>query len=242
MPATWAVLLCYVEAGYSVFMPSSAAPNFDSLALARQIIDLNVEVNREVEAKRYERAAALRDQRETLVRQLNDFGNPIVAQNVKIALRSGLTRAPVLSFLEQAESAVDLQLFQLISTATLPPRWLVHNGGGSCRATIAKRLRIDSLDSPYFQSQLPVFSSATLARATHPMEWLTAAIRETARATSPVVWIVQEPAYLAEHGLLDVVMQVLRVASTQFVVCLRERDAVFDSRFAEIPGVTVMRA
>ena len=93
-------------------MPSSAVPNFDSMALARQIIDLNAEVDREVQAKQYERAAALRDQRAALERQLNDFGNPTVAQNVKIALRSGLTRAPLLSLLEQVESAVDPQLFR----------------------------------------------------------------------------------------------------------------------------------
>jgi hypothetical protein len=36
-----------------------------------------------VRAKRYERAAALRDQREELQRQLGQSGNPTVVQNVK---------------------------------------------------------------------------------------------------------------------------------------------------------------
>jgi hypothetical protein len=74
------------------------------------------------------------------------------------------------------------------------------------------------------------------------MEWLAAAIRETACATSPVVWIVQEPAYLTERGLLDVVSQVLRVQSTQFVVCLEEADTAFVARFAEIPAVSTITA
>src|SRR3954451_21122648 len=62
-------------------MPSSADPNFDSLGLARQIIDLNAEVDREVRAEHYERAAELRDRREVLQRQLSRSGNPTVVQN-----------------------------------------------------------------------------------------------------------------------------------------------------------------
>jgi hypothetical protein len=54
--------------------------------------------------------------------------------------------------------------------------------------------------------------------------------------------IVNEPAYLAERGILDVVLQVLRIPSTQFVACLREADAFVATTFAELPGVTAMRA
>ena len=74
------------------------------------------------------------------------------------------------------------------------------------------------------------------------MEWFAAAIHEAAREVSAVVWIVKEPAYLAERGILEVFLQVLRVPSTQFVVCLRETDAQFAASFSEIPGVTAMRA
>jgi hypothetical protein len=223
-------------------MPSSAEPNFDSLGLATQIIDLNTEVYREVEAKQYERAAALRDQREALQQQLSQSGNQTVVQNVKRQLGPGLTRGPVLSLLEQEESAIDPGLLDLFRNAPLPPRWILNGYAGSCRATVAKLLNVDALDSVYFQAQLPVFSATTLSKATKPMEWLAAAIREAARETSPVIWIVKEPAYLAERGILDVLLQVLRVPSTQFVVCLPEADAPVAASFAEIPGVTAMRA
>jgi len=222
-------------------MPSSAEPNFDLLGLAKQIIDLNAQVDREVRARQYERAAELRDQREALQRQLGQSGNATVVQNVTRQLKFGLTRSPVLSLLEQEESVIDAGLLHLISSAPLPPRWILNGYSGSCRASIAKQLNVNSLDSVYFHAYLPVLSSTTFAKATKPMEWLAAAIREAARKASQVVWIVKEPAYLAERQILDVVLQVLRVPSTQFVVSLREVDAPFATSFAEIPGVTALR-
>ena len=87
-----------------------------------------------------------------------------------------------------------------------------------------------------------MLSSSTLSQATQPTEWIAAAIREAARETAPVVWIVTEPAYLAAREVLAVVLQVLRVPSAQFVVCLREADAPLAASFTEIPGVTAMRA
>jgi hypothetical protein len=47
---------------------------------------------------------------------------------------------------------------------------------------------------------------------------------------------------LAERGLLDTVLQFLRMPSTQFVACLRTTDATLAPRFAEIPGASAMRA
>jgi hypothetical protein len=222
-------------------MPSSAEPNFDSLGLARQIIDLNVEVDLEVRAGQYERAAALRDQREALQRQLSQFGDATVVQNVQRSLRPGV-RAPVLYLLEQDESVVDAGLVHLIRNIPLPPRWILNGYSGSCRARTEKTPNADALDSIYFQAQLPVLSSRTLAKATKPMEWLAAAIEAAAREASPVVWIVEEPAYLAERGILEVVLQVLRVPSTQFVICLQAADAPFANSFTEIPGVTKLTA
>ncbi|HZZ41771.1 MAG TPA: hypothetical protein VFE58_02440 [Tepidisphaeraceae bacterium] len=220
-------------------MPSSE-PNFDLLGLVKQIVDLNAEFCREVAAKQYARAAALRDQREALQQQLNQSRNPIVAKNVQRLLQGGLTRAPILSLLEQDESAVDDRLLHLVRRDPLPPRWLLDGYGGSCRATVAKLLNVDALESNYFQAQLPVFSQTTLSKATKPMEWVAVAIREAAREMSPVVWIITEPAYLAERGILDVLLQLLRVPSTQFVICLGETDAPFAASFREISGVTAM--
>ncbi len=160
---------------------------------------------------------------------------------MKILLDSSLVQNVILSYLQQVESVVDPRLLQLIGTAMVPPRWVLHSFEGPCRAAVAKRLNVDSLYSPYFHAQIPVFSSATLAKATHPVEWLTAAIREAARASLPVVWIVEEPAYLAGRGLLDGLLQVLREPSTQFVVCLRKSDETFGPQFDEIPGVSTMR-
>lgn len=228
-------------------MASSAAPNFDPMALARQIIDLDAELHAEVMAARYERAAALRDQLEALKRQIENLGDPIVVQNTKNLISTawlppGLTRGPLLSLLEQVESKLNPELLQLMSTAPLPPRWILHAAEGSCRATVGRRLNLDSLDSPYFQALLPVFNSATLGKATYPMEWFTAAVRETARATWRVIWIVQEPAFLDKLGLLDAITQFLSVPATQFVVHLQKSDEAFALRFGEIPGSSVIRA
>jgi hypothetical protein len=220
-------------------MSSSAIPNFDSVALGRQIIDLNAEVHREVNAKCYERAAALRDQREDLERQLNEFGNPIVARNVSRVLRS-VTSTRSLNLLEQARSEVDAELLRLLSAAPLPPRWILNNFEGSCRASVATRLNIDALDSSYFQTRLPVVCAATLKRATHPTEWLTMTIREAARASSPIVWIVEDPAYLADRGVLNFLLSEFRLPHTHFVACLRPEDAAFASEIAEIPGASAM--
>lgn len=153
-----------------------------------------------------------------------------------------MAAAPLLTLLEEAESAVDPELWRLMVDAPLRPRWLVHGIDSPCQATIAKRLNTESLDSTYFRARLPVFSSATFGRATIPAEWLNAAIRETARATGAVVWIVQEPIYFAELGLLDGVVCFLRESYTKFVVCLPAGDDALASRFAEIPNVSMMMA
>ncbi len=144
-----------------------------------------------------------------VLEKLTAFGNATVAWNVKIVLRSGSLRNPIHGLLEQVESAVNSQRLQLIGTATVPLRWVPHSCDGACRATVANRLNIDSLHSPNFPAKIPVFSSATLATATHPAEWLPLAIREADRALSPVAWTVEEPAYLAGRGLLDGLLQVL---------------------------------
>jgi hypothetical protein len=112
-------------------MPSSAETNFDPLALARRIIDLNAEVDREAGAGQYERAAHLRDQREGLERQLSEAGSATVVRNVKRGLRAGLTRAGVLSLLEQERSAIDVELLRHIRSAPVPPRWVLNGYAGS---------------------------------------------------------------------------------------------------------------
>src|SRR5689334_20637448 len=116
-------------------MPSSAELNFDPVTLAKQIIDLNADVYRNVDAGKYELAAALRDQRELLQRRLDDIGSPTIVHNVKRMLRSGLSRAPVLSMLAEGESPVDAELFRRMSEAPLPPRWLLNESAASCRAS-----------------------------------------------------------------------------------------------------------
>lgn len=66
--------------------------------------------------------------------------------------------------------------------------------------------------------------------------------RNGSHYTGAVVWIVQEPIYFAELGLLDVVVRFLREPYTRFVVCLPTGDDALASRFTEMPNVSTIKA
>jgi hypothetical protein len=217
---------------------AASSPPFDSVAVGRQVIALQAEVDQLIRASDYERAATQRDRREALQRELAQRGDPIVARNVLAAVKSWHERAPLLQKLEKVDSTVDADLLRLFEASRLPPRWLLRGKHiGSCRATLAKRLETDSLASPFFRALLPVFGPATFGRATHPMEWLTAAIQETARSLIEVVWLVEDPLYLAKLGMLDLVLQVLSVPSVQFVVRAGEAERELLPRLTALPNV-----
>lgn len=208
----------------------------DPLSIAQRILELHAAVYRNVDAGQYEVAARLRDERESLERQLETCGNPRLLRNIDAA-KSWRT-ATVAKRLEPRGYAVDEPLVHKLSSAALPVRWAICNICEAPVGSLRRRLGVESIDSAHFMGRFPVISPERLGK--NPHERIEVLAKETVRSKTAVVWICTDIDWLGTSGILEKWYPLFQHEAFEFVACMDRLDGPWKRQIAGLPGVTVV--
>ena len=219
-------------------MSEQQISNVLALELAQRIIELDAAKDREVAARRYEVAAAVRDQREALEQALAKAGYATLLRNVQVALKGSFSRSPLIDRLEFGDTSIDERLVQRLTDAPLPVRWVIRNVDAASIGALKRRLDEASMLSPYYGARFPIFESAALNAAAHPAEWIRAATGETTRSKVKVIWILDKFWEIKKNDVSEKLLSQLREPSAEFAAFVGDADAAVLHEFTNAFTIT----